>query len=395
MELISTAWHAFSAALVLFCGGCIAAGLSRYFNITIKRSLFLYLWHTCFCVLYALYVIEDGGDALGYYFSSLDIARSFGPGTSGVIYLTSIFSDHLGFSFLGTFLVFNIFGSIGLLAFYACLQAATLYKSINIRRLVLLVVLLPSVSFWSSAIGKDALSFMAMGLSLWAALELRRRYWLMAIAVLVMLLVRPHMAGMMLIGLSAAFVIHGDISLLQRLIFGSAALVATTIMVPFALKYAGVGEGADVDALMSYVETRQGYNQGGGGGIDISAMSPPLQFFTYMFRPLPFEAGSVFQLAASLDNMIMLFLFLAGGMAKFKGRRSPLMENRTFLWVYALLSWLALSMTTANLGISVRQKWMFAPVLIFLLISTMGNNRVSAHAVNEPLTIRHTYSRDY
>jgi hypothetical protein len=30
-------------------------------------------------------------------------------------------------------------------------------------------------------------------------------------------------------------------------------------------------------------------------------------------------------------------------------------------------------LTTANLGISVRLKWMFAPMLIFLMISAMGH----------------------
>jgi len=34
-----------------------------------------------------------------------------------------------------------------------------------------------------------------------------------------------------------------------------------------------------------------------------------------------------------------------------------------------------LAMTTANLGIAIRQKWMFAPMLIFLLISLVGKNR--------------------
>jgi hypothetical protein len=31
-----------------------------------------------------------------------------------------------------------------------------------------------------------------------------------------------------------------------------------------------------------------------------------------------------------------------------------------------------LSMTTANLGIAMRQKWMFTPILIFLLISIIA-----------------------
>ena len=35
-------------------------------------------------------------------------------------------------------------------------------------------------------------------------------------------------------------------------------------------------------------------------------------------------------------------------------------------------------MTTANLGIAARQKWMFTPVLIYLLMSVMGRPRQTA-----------------
>lgn len=42
------------------------------------------------------------------------------------------------------------------------------------------------------------------------------------------------------------------------------------------------------------------------------------------------------------------------------------------MWWYALIAWVLLSMTTANLGIAMRQKWMFVPVLVFLLISIIA-----------------------
>lgn len=372
MELVSTAWHAISAYFVVALGVVFSLFFAKKFSVKSSISLILYAWHTLLCLVYALYVINDGGDAIGYYnLSSNGVDFSFGVGGASVILLTSIFTRLLDFSLLGTFLVYNIIGYIGLLAFYGSLKLVTRDKSKNIQRLVLLIVFLPSISFWSSAIGKDAISFLAMGLSLWAALELNRRYRLMGIAILIMLCVRPHMAGMMIIGLSISLVVHGNISFLQRIILGAATCVATIIMIPFALDYAGVG-GSDAEALMSYIDRRQGYNQRGGGGIDISSMSPPMQIFTYMFRPLPFEAAGVFQLAAAFENIILLFLFVFGGITMLRGRKSPLDENRIFMWVYILLAWILLAMTTANMGISARQKWMFAPMLIFLMISVMG-----------------------
>jgi len=98
-------------------------------------------------------------------------------------------------------------------------------------------------------------------------------------------------------------------------------------------------------------------------------MSLPVQMFTYLFRPLPFEARSVTQLLASLDNMLLLYLLFVGFKARAKIKKLQFNGNRVFMWCYVGISWVILSMTTANLGIAMRQKWMFVPILIFLLIS--------------------------
>lgn len=90
-----------------------------------------------------------------------------------------------------------------------------------------------------------------------------------------------------------------------------------------------------------------------------------------------FEVKSFLGLAAAIDNLILLGLFVFGGIPTLLGRRSVFGENRIFMWAYSLSAWLILAMTTANLGIALRQRWMFAPMLIFLLISALGPAVVS------------------
>lgn len=371
MLLFDSAFGVISAFFVFVLGAVLAASVSRYFCVPAKKSLGLYFWHTLFCFVYLYYIAHAGGDALMYYGASVRLDEPFAVGTVAVIYFVSLFSDHLGLSLLGTFLVFNIIGFVGLLAVYASLRAVTFGKPIWVRRLALLVVLLPSVSFWSSAIGKDAIAFLATGLALWAAVDFRRRLTLMVPAVLLMFLVRPHMAGMLVIALSVALMLHPRARAFQRLFFGAATIAVAVLLIPFALEYAGL-ENPSASNLIDYIEKRQTYNLHGGGAVDISSMSFPMQLFTYLFRPVPFEVDSVPQLAASLDNMVLLFLFVVGARAMLKGRRSPLNDDRVFLWVYSLLAWIMLAKVTANLGIAVRQKWMFTPMLYFLLISVIG-----------------------
>lgn len=373
-------WSVTSAFLVFLLGALLVVKISSFFKLAAKRGMLIYLWHSVFCLVYLFYVLNNGGDAVAYYNKALVGRFDFNFGTAAVVGLTSLLVHGLRFDMLSCFLFFNIFGSIGLLAFDGSLQQAVKNKSKFLKRLATVIVFLPSVSFWSSAIGKDAISFLAMGLALWAALQLNKRIALMVVAILLMLVVRPHMAGMIVIALAASIMFDPKTNFIKRFLLGCIALVGTAVMVPFALQYAGVSDPSSAEALMEYVETRQSYNMDGGGGVDIASMSLPMQLFTYMFRPIIFEARSITAMAAALDNLILLYLFIMGGYALIKKKAKNFTENRKFMWVYVGLAWLVLAMTTANLGIAVRQKWMFAPMLIFLLISLIGKEKKSVIA---------------
>lgn len=373
MDVASTAWHVISAGFTFLVGIILAVKSSRYFGVPQKRSVFLYLWHSLFCVAYLYYSLHNAADAGTYYRNSLTYEGGFGPGSPFIYLFSSVFSRWLGLSYLGVFLVFNVIGFYGLLATYGAFRGATTDGGRWVRRLAILLVLLPSASFWSSALGKDAFSFMAAGFALWSSLNLERRYPLMALAILAMLLVRPHMAALMVCSLAISLTIGVRVSFAQRFILGSCVLLVSAFAVPFAMNYAGLGDADTPQDIVDYMEQRQGYNMAGGGGVDISTMSPPEKLFTYLLRPLPHEAHSIPALAASLDNVVLALLFLLGGVKLWSGRRSDLPGNRVFLWIYVSAAWFVLAMTTANLGISVRQKWMFLPALMFLLLSYLGN----------------------
>ena len=374
MELVSSAWHVISSAIVFVMGAFIVNALRAPFNIKQNRAFLIYLWHTLFCVAYMIYSLEYGADSVTYYLKSFQSGFEFKLGTAGVVFLTSFLTLFIDLSYLGVFLIFNIFGVIGLLAFDASLKVATLNKSKYIKYIATLFVFLPSVSFWTSAIGKDSLAFMAVGLALWAALNLRRGWGIMVIAVLIILLVRPHMAGIMVLTLSGALILQRNFSLSYRLLMGCMAVITAFVLIPFTLNYAGLGIMAemDINTVSTYIQNRQGYNQRGGGGIDISLMSFPMQLFAYLFRPLPFEAHSIFALISSIENVFLLLVFLSAIRGMLLHKRHNVVESRTYMWLYVSMSWVVLGLTTANLGISVRQKWMFVPLLAFLLISHMG-----------------------
>jgi len=380
---IETAWHIIIASIIFIIDLYVVLRLTRQITLNKKMPIVLYLWHTLFAILYMYYTLTAGGDSLGYYNAALrgDIELEFG--TRFVEYFAFLLVSFLGVSYLGLFLFFNIFGSLGIIILYASLSSVTLYCSKRVKQLTLLIIFLPSVSFWSSALGKDSISFLAATLALWAALNIPKRKIFMAIAIILMLLVRPHMAGIMIIAIGLSLLITSkQISLIKRVVIGTLVIPTAIILVPLAANYAGIQELTDLNEVTEYVETRQSYNMEGGGGVDISNLSPPMQVFTYLFRPLPYEAHSVSAFIASIDNFIVLLLFLYA--IRFVRIKSDTSANHAFLWLYVIGATLILAMTTANLGISVRQKWMVMPMLLYLLFAG-----IAAHQARKQ---RNTYA---
>jgi hypothetical protein len=214
-----------------------------------------------------------------------------------------------------------------------------------------------------------------MGLALWASQGFKHQRWLMAVAISLMFVVRPHMAALMAIAFLFSIFVSADASILRKA-FGSALAVAmAVVIVPIGVEYTGVDAEQGVAGVVEYAEIRQGYNMHGGGGIDISDMSMAMRLFTYLFRPLPFEAHNIPALAASLDNLFLFLVVLIGLWQLIKKKGRSQLPGASFLWMYALTAWVALATTTANLGISVRQKWMFVPMLLLLFISAIGKSR--------------------
>ena len=363
------AWHVIIAFLVFLAGYPIALIQKKIFCLSMKRALALYIWHSIFCMFYFWYSLNDAADATLYYIHSLTYEFGFGFGTAGIKFIVSYLSQGLNFSYGNVFLVFNIFGYIGLLAFASALQTVTSQSRGNIRTFSVMFLYLPGISFWSSAIGKDALTFMAAGLVTWAALDVGRRMPAIVLGGCLFLLPRPHIAGILLLSICFALLVSSNLGTLKKLVLLTIAIPLSVAGIQFGLSYAGLGDASDLSDISDYFETRQGHNLGGGSSVDIAGMSVPMRLFTYMFRPLLFDANGIMGIAVSFENFAVLILLV---MTLLKKKR-PLSQLSpfavTFYLTFAIISWFVLANTTASLGIAVRQKLMFLPMLVVLLFS--------------------------
>lgn len=379
MPLFETPDQIVSALLIWFSGFMLIEIIRKKFGVGFFITHFLYVWHSIFCLIYLFYVLGHSGDALNFYYYATERQVLFGVGSPFVRYLTYLLAVPLHLSIVGIFLVFNIIGYLGLLAFYGSLNSIVRDKQIIIRVLAVITVFLPSVSFWTAALGKDSISFMATGFALWAALNLKNRLWLMIFAILIMGLVRPHIASILFASLSLSFIINHKMSLLRRLILILSSLVIALTMISYTLKYLGLGSNILNGQIITYIENRQYAGKPGGGSVDLHSMSLPSKLFTYLFRPLPYEAYSVNSLLASLDNLYLFLLFLLFLWGFYKGKIGHNTYNITFMIIFSIVTWLILALTTANLGTSVRQKWMLMPFLLFIFFLYIRNITFKIH----------------
>lgn len=324
----------------------------------------IFLWHTLFSIVYYLYTLSNAADAKLYYTHSIAGYRNeFYPGSPFVNLFSSLFSQGLDASYLNTTLQYNLVGTLGLIFFYLSIKK---YLHIFSWHWIL-ILFIPSMSFWSAGLGKDAISFLATCLFLYAVTNEKKSFLSIAIAFFLMFMVRPHIAALILVSYIIYFIIQARVNIVLKAILLPIIALGVFSSIGFVQSYAGL-EDSSLTGVSDYIDERQGYNQGGGSSLDISSMSYPMQMFTYIFRPLPFEAHSIVALVASIENTILLFSFVYI-LLKSKFNYRPFFKDKNlWLFMYVFLTCTILALTTSNLGIAARQKWMFMPVLIYLLV---------------------------
>lgn len=368
--MIESIWDVLSSASVFLIGAMMTFALAGTFGLNKARALTLYLWHTSWCLIYLYSSLSSSADSIDYFLSSsrpVDLS----VGSNFVILLTSILNQDFGLSYLGCFLVFNIFGVLGLLAFDASLHVASKGRSAFVKQLSSLIVFLPSISYWSSAIGKDSIAFMAVGLSIWASFYLKKRIYLMGFAIMAMALVRPHLGVLIFIVLWIVFLLGKLRSKGKLLYIVLISIPIVYVPLQFVVAYIGLGIN-DFGDIYQYVIDRASYNIDGEGGIDISEMTFVEKLLSYLFRPLFVDASNILQFASSVDNFMLILFCVCVLRECFYSAGYRRIQNGFFLIAYPAVGLIIMSLTTANLGIAARQKWMFLPMLIVYLVAAIN-----------------------
>tara|TARA_R110002124_G_scaffold76753_1_gene205519 strand:+ start:19975 stop:21111 length:1137 start_codon:yes stop_codon:yes gene_type:complete len=370
INYFDNAWHVFSAFAV-FIAGLLVFGSRPFRSVSTTLSLRLYCFHSFFCLYYARFALYNTADAAGYYRRSLSPDVAPGIGTRGVDFFTSIFTQFLGLSYLGAFLVFNIIGALGVLATLAAIRETTTEKTAKVRLIATLICFAPGINFWTAAIGKDAISMLGTGLICWATLNIRKRWLWFPVGAACYLLVRPQVVPIIFIALSFSLLISGRMSIVKKVAIALVLAGPTLFAVQLALSVIGLGDSPQFDGVNDFIEYRQSVNVHGGSSIDLTSMSLPMQMFYYAFMPLFIGAGGLLGLVASIENafLMMIVVMSIPGLMRRSSSLPP--QVKWFYLSFALVLWVIFAMTTANTGLALRQKWMLLPTLLLYCLSYM------------------------
>lgn len=261
------------------------------------------------------------------------------------------------------------------------------------KELAFCVLFVPSVVFWGSGIMKDTYTFTAVCWMTYAVYNLliarENMLWnalYLVIAAWLLMSMKPYIFVALMPG-TFIWVIFKRIQtvgnpvlriLVAPLLLMIGAVGASFV---FAQTAGSLGDYGSVDTMLEKAavtqhDLKQEYY--GGQTFDIGSFEPsisgvlskaPIAIYSGLFRPMLWEAGSIFMVISALENTAMLLFFIImlfkiGPVKYVVGTLSEPMSM--FGFVFAIFFSFAVGLTTANFGSLVRYK---IPAIPFFLAS--------------------------
>lgn len=334
--------------------------------------------HYFFTLAYYYYVLKNGGDANMYYEQATlnqNIEINLELGTQVIIQIATFFVYYLNFSKIALFILFGFFGYIGFYYFVKMIWASNQnFKT----KYVQIILFLPGFHFWTSALGKDSLIFMFLMLFFYTISRNRFNILLLVFSFIGIYLIRPHMAMVVLLSVSLAYLLTNPLKFdILKFFFLSVSVIAIYYLRDKVMQYVGI-EKLDTETLIQQMDMYNSYGATNvsedSSYVDVSNYSIPAKLFAYLFRPLFYDARSVLKFIVSVENLFILFLI-------YMWLKS--INFRLFTWfamlrmpykiiaIYFLVGWFVLAMNMYNIGLAFRQKYMLLPLFFILML---GNN---------------------
>jgi hypothetical protein len=352
----------------------------------VKLAMSLPRW----AVAFALY--DGSADASSYNDSARELAPLYrhltfpfsdqagGFSTKVLSTITGAVYALIGPTVLGGFLVFSWLGFLGLLLCYRGARIAV--PQLSSHRYAGLLFFLPSMAFWPSSIGKEAVITLAIGLVLYGAARAftRRRLGLPAVAagLTLAILIRPHVAALLAVSFSIGYLVRPTA---QRTaltpVVKAVGIVLVGVAGLFVVAKAANSLGvADPTTALQTLDRQGELTARGGSSFEATPLRRPQDvvpaFLAVLFRPFPWEATSAQVLIAALEGTgllvacVVCWRRIAAGLGRLR-------DPYVLMAAVYLFGFVFLFSEFANFGILARQRVQAYPfVLLFLSFAPLA-----------------------
>ncbi|HYC85036.1 MAG TPA: hypothetical protein VEB86_07430 [Chryseosolibacter sp.] len=348
--------------------------------IILKR---LYFYHLLLFAGYYLYGQFNSSDSQYYYFKLVTDYRGpdwwsfYGTSTRFIEFAAYPFVRFFNFSYEAIMALCSFIGFAGFVYLYIMYRENIHFKHTFLGyNLMTLIFFMPTTHFFSNSLGKGSVIIFGVGLFFYAISRFRTRLFALLIGALVIYYVRPHVMLVIIVSSAIAFVFSSkNVSMSWRLFFLAISVVAFFFIYRSVFEMVGIDEEEVVSQGLDLTHRATELTKA-TSGIDITSYGLPLQVFTFLYRPLFFDAPGLLGLIASFENLFVLILTL-----KLVTRASGItfMFTGTFLTKIALLSFFTVSVALAqiagNLGLAMRQKSQVMMLFLFVVLSYMDSEK--------------------
>lgn len=353
----------------------------------------LALFHFVLGIAYFFTTNNGGGDAWGYWTAAKNMNYlhfvkdvSGGEGTEFMRAFNYIPANMMGMSFLSNTMFYSLLGFMGITFFFLIAARTIPYnKIINGYVLFPLIFFLPNLHFWSAGVGKDTILFLCIGMFVYGLMKPFKRIPLIVIAGLLAMAIRPHILLFLMVGFGLAYVFGGKVSPVQRFLFSAVMIGVGIAILPSVMEFAKIEE-ASAEGFDKFATGKAAVlsRASTGSAIDISSYPFPLKILTFWFRPFFFDARNVNGLLASMENLVLVIVFVKAM------RTSPLLAFKAApfvvkgLVIFLIVGTLAFSQSLGNVGIMIRMRNMFLPGMIIYLMWIFSYQQQRIRALKTP-----------
>lgn len=336
--------------------------------------------------IFALILIAHIGATMFYYYYSqvrsndsylyyADPYRFYGVrfelGTMSVLWVVQWLKSVAGGTYLDYFLLFHSIGFFGIVLVARTVEEISIQLNVEQPPLLYLLLFLPGMYFWTSAIGKDVPLFFACALVTWSMLDLRARSLAFAFGIALMFPIRPHIALIAVVALMGALMFDRRTGVGVRLVISVAALLALG-QIAVTLRSTLEVDVSSASSIVDFVSSRQDSNSeiAVARSDNYANAAYPIRLFSLLYRPLFIDASGVFGLIASIQNLFMIF---ASYTLLRNWRIVAQLAKRTtfvrFVLFFAGLLLPLLALLYYNIGLGLRQREMATPALLALFVT--------------------------